>query len=289
MTNAMRTNRMILMLVAAMLLSASLFAQDQRAVALSDGARYEGEWPKGEGVLYSHDDGLVLGTFVKGKPDGKCVCYKPNGEVYWGDFRNGKATGRGYLFRDNGIVIIGDYRNGRYHGLDTIYRADGSVYVGRFKNGKLKERVYENPSVPDNMLAKKPSYPRIDFRHRQEEFLNDMEIRWDNKALGIKQPAGFIYPRFQGGSIEDFTYWVNSKVEYPSATTLRGTSRTVLVEFTVLTDGSVTDVHAVFGTNKALNEAAEKAVSKSPKWEPAEQDGEKMSVRMTIPVVFNME
>ena len=285
----MRTNRMILMLAVVVLSSVSLGAQNQRAVSLSGGARYEGEWPKGEGALYSHEDGLVLGTFVKGKPDGECVCYTPNGEVFWGEYRKGKATGHGYLFRDNGVVITGRYRAGRYHGLDTIYRADGSVYVGRFKNGKLKERVYENSVVPGEMIAKKPSYPRIDFRHRQEEFLKDMEIRWDNKTLGIRQPAGFVYPRFQGGSIEDFTYWVNSQVEYPSSTNLRGTSRTVLVEFTVLTDGSVTDVHAVFGSNKTLNEAAEKAVSKSPKWEPAEQDGEKMSVRMTIPVVFNME
>jgi TonB family protein len=68
-----------------------------------------------------------------------------------------------------------------------------------------------------------------------------------------------------------------------------GTSRTVLVEFTVLTDGQVTDVHAVFGSHPLLNETAENAVKKSPKWQSAEHNGEKMSTRMTIPVVFSME
>ncbi len=222
----------------------SLFAQGQR-IQLSDGI-YEGEWPKGEGVLYSQEDGLIIGTFTKGKPNGKCVCYRPNGEVYWGDFKKGKPTGHAYLFRDEGIVISGMYKNNRYHGLDTIYRADGSVYVGNFKNGKLKEKIYENSKVPDEMIVKKPSYPRIDFRHRQEEFLNELEENWQSYTMGIKQATGFIHPKFQGGSIDDFTLWVNSHVEYPSSVNLSGTSRTVLVEFTVLSDGSVSDIHTVF-------------------------------------------
>lgn len=271
-----------------MLSSMSLFAQGQRN-QLSDGTIYEGEWPKGEGVLYSQEKGLVLGTFIKGKPDGKCVCYRPDGEVYWGEYRKGKPTGHAYLFRDEGAVITGTYRNGRYHGLDTIYRVDGSVYIGRFKKGKLVEKVFESSVVPNEILAKKPSYPRIDFRNRQEEFLKEMEISWQNHHIGIKQAGGFVYPRFQGGSIDDFTLWVNSQVEYPSSMNQSESSRTVLVEFTVLTDGSVTDVHAVFGSNRELNEAAEKAVGNSPKWQPAEQNGEKKSVRMTIPVVFNVE
>ena len=279
----------ILTLVVAMLSSMSLAAQGRHEMTLSGGARYEGEWPKGEGVLYSHNDGLVIGSFTKGRPDGKCVCYKPNGEVYWGDFRKGKATGHGYLFRDNGIVIIGSYLMGDFHGIDTIYRADGSVYVGKFAKGKLKEKIYEDLVVPDEMLYKKPSYPRIDFRSRQEDFLKDMEIRWENRTLGIRQPAGFIHPTFQGGSIEDFAYWVNSRIECPAEVNLDQASRTVLVEFTVTSEGDVTEVHAVFGSNNVLNAAAEEAVSRSPKWKPAEYNGESVASRMTIPIVFNAE
>ncbi len=275
-------------LVVAVLSSVSIFAQNQRSVIVN-GATYEGEWPNGEGVLYSQKDGLVLGTFIKGKPDGECVCYTPDGEVYWGEFKKGKATGHAYLFRDAGIVISGMYRNGRLHGCDTIYRADGSVYVGRFRKGKLQEKLLESSAVSSEMLAKKPSYPRIDFRQRQEEFMKDMEIAWQNHYIGIRQATGFIHPKFQGGNVDDFTLWVNSHVEYPSSVNLSGTSRTVLVEFTVKSDGAVSDVHAVFGSNRLLNEAAEKAVARSPKWTPGEHNGQKTGVRMTIPVVFNME
>ena len=102
-------------IIMALMLFASVpfFADAQSDVmTLKDGSRYEGAWPAGEGVLYSYDQGLVFGTFVKGKPDGRCVCYRPSGEVYWGDYKKGKATGKGRIYRDNGIVISGDYKNG---------------------------------------------------------------------------------------------------------------------------------------------------------------------------------
>ena len=91
----MKTIRTLLVLAVAALSSISLSAQDYQRVITRDGSNYEGQWPKGAGVLYSYNDGLVLGTFVKGKPHGKCVCYRPNGEVYWGEFKKGKATGKG--------------------------------------------------------------------------------------------------------------------------------------------------------------------------------------------------
>ncbi len=284
----MKSRFTLLTLVVAVLSSVSLYAQGQRN-QLSNGAVYEGEWPKGEGVLYSKKDGLVLGTFIKGKPHGKCVCYRPDGEVYWGDFKKGKATGHAYLFRDEGTVITGMHKKGRYHGIDTIYRRDGSIYIGKFKKGKLAEKIYESKVIPEEVMAKKPSYPRIDFRQRQEEFIKEMERDWQNNYIGIKHSFNFIHPKFQGGNVDDFTLWVNSHVDYPPTVDLREGSRTVLVEFTVTEEGTVTDVHTVFGSNPVLNQAAENAVKKSPKWIPGELDGEKKGARMTIPVVFSLD
>ena len=63
----MKTRFILLTLVVAMLSSMSLFAQGQRT-QLSADIIYEGAWPKGEGVLYYQKDGLILGTFDKGKP-----------------------------------------------------------------------------------------------------------------------------------------------------------------------------------------------------------------------------
>lgn len=271
----------------ALLISASVSAQDRDfRVTGGDGYRYEGEWPQGNGILYSYEQGLVLGTFRKGKPHGKCVCYKPNGEVYWGHFKKGKATGKGRIYRDNGIVVTGDYKNGRYHGTDTLYRSNGTMHIGKYRRGKLVTTVADSRNHGVQLRGQKPRYPRVDFRYKQEVFLNELENTWEERNLMLVRKAGLIAPRFQGGDIEDFALWVNSQVAYPVAERSGRESRTVIVEFIVLKDGTVSDAHAIFGSDPVLNEAAVKAVEKSPKWTPGEQNGEKKNVRLTVPVVF---
>lgn len=270
----------LLTLMAAMLSSESIFAQDV--------LRYEGQWPKGDGILYSSKDGLILGTFSKGVAEGKCVSYLPNGEVYWGEYKKGKATGLGRIYRDNGIVFVGEFKNGKGHGVDTLYRNDGTVMVGKFKKGKLKSRILDTRREVCPMPLK-PEYPHISLKHRQEEFLGELEVQWQMRNLELTTAAGLIHPKFNGGTVDDFALWVNSQVVYPRSFVRSETSRTVLVEFTVTEDGSLSDIHAVFGSNPELNEAAVVAVSKSPKWEPGEFDGKKRSVRLTVPVVFANE
>ena len=277
----------LLTLVVAMLSSVSLFAQDQRSPSDYTNDRYDGQWPQGEGILYSYKDGLIIGSFSKGKAEGRCICYLPNGEVYWGDFKKGKATGNGRIYRDNGIVMAGEYKNGKYHGIDTLYRSNGTMIVGKFKDGKLKTRIAEVKDLAS--VPEKPEYPRVDLKRKQEEFLKELELIWEERNVRLREKAGLVSPKFQGGNVEDFALWVNSRVEYPESVSLRDGSRTVIVEFTVLKDGSVSDVHAVFGSNTLLNDAAVAAVAKSPKWEPGEHNGEKRSVRMTVPVVFSNE
>ena len=281
----MKLRTTLLTLALATLAAMSLSAQDS---SVAEQVRYEGHWPEGDGILYSGRGGLIIGTFRKGKPEGRCVCYKPNGEVYWGDFKKGKATGNGRIYRDNGIVVAGQYRNGKYHGLDTLYRSNGTVLVGKFRNGRMKSKVSDWASTAAPM-KRKPEYPRMDLRHKQEDFLKELELLWEERNIRLRQSAGFVTPKFQGGGIDDFALWVNSRVEIPITELARDISRTVLVEFTVNTDGTLSDIHAVFGSNTALNAAAVSAVSKSPKWEPGELKGEKRSVRLTVPVVFSNE
>ena len=124
---------------------------------------------------------------------------------------------------------------------------------------------------------------------KQEEFLKTLELAWEERNLRLIENHGFVTPRFQGGTVEDFTLWVNSQVEVPETFDPTRGSRTVLVEFTVLADGTLSDIHAVFGSDPDLNTAAEKAVAKSPVWEPGVYDGQNRSTRLTVPVVFEGE
>lgn len=259
--------------------SVSLFAQDV--------LRYEGQWPKGEGVLYSSKDGLIIGTFDNAVPNGKCVAYLPNGDVYWGDYKDGEATGYGCLYRNSGAIFSGQFKDGRYHGLDTLYRKNGSVLVGAFSYGRLKARLYEASAQASGL--KIPEYPKIDLTPKQEEFLKSLEVAWEERNLRFIEDHGYITPKFQGGSVEDFTLWANSQVVVPESFRESTVSRTVLVEFIVLPDGTLAEIHAIFGSNTELNAAAVAAVAKSPKWEPGTFNGVARSTKLTVPIVFEAE
>lgn len=270
----------------ALLMSMSLSAQKRDTVVVGDGFHYTGVWPEGKGVLYAYKDGLIMGDFVKGVPQGECVCYRPNGELYWGSYRKGKATGYGRLYRDNGIVFTGSFKNGKYHGLDTLFRSDGSVYVGEFRKGKLKKAVANHRPAPKELSDRKPAYPRVDHKDWHMEYLRDMELKWEERNAELRRKAGLTNPEFQGGSLSDFTLWVNSRLDYSGMENLDDGIRTVVVEFVVGKDGSVKDVNAIFGTHPGLNSEAVRVVKTSPKWKPAEYNGEKRSVKLTVPVVF---
>jgi len=268
----------------ALLMSMSLSAQKRDTTIVGDGFHYTGNWPEGKGVMYDYKDGLVMGSFVKGVPQGDCVCYRPNGELYWGNYKKGKATGYGRLYRDNGIVFTGSFKNGQYHGIDTLFRKDGSVYVGEFRKGKLKKTIENHKHAPKELAARKPAYPRVDHKDWHMEYLRDMELKWEERNAELRRKAGLTNPEFQGGTLSDFTLWVNSQLDY-SAVQGEGL-RTVVVEFVVGKDGAVRDVNPIFGTDQTLNNEAVRVVKKSPKWKPAEYNGEKRNVKLTVPVVF---
>ena len=222
MTNAMKMKFALLTLVVAMLSSVSLLAQGQRDAYDYGNDRYDGQWPAGEGILYSYKDGLIIGTFSNGRAEGKCVCYLPNGEVYWGDFKKGKATGYGRIYRDNGIVMAGQYKNGRYHGIDTLYRSNGTMIIAKFRNGKLKTRIADSNTDPALQGGTKPEYPRVDLKRKQEDFLKeflqpDLEAYDKNRralyegliAAGytVAKPDGafYLFVKAPGGDAKAFS------------------------------------------------------------------------------------
>ena len=57
-------------------------------VIVGNGIRYEGQYPCGEGVLYSDSLGIYIGHFERGIPNGVCTHYKKNGHRYYGEFKD---------------------------------------------------------------------------------------------------------------------------------------------------------------------------------------------------------
>lgn len=97
-----------------------------------------------------------------------------------------------------------------------------------------------------------------------------------------------VKPSFQGGDINHFTNWVNSRLVYPEIAKANGIQGRVTLQFTVEKDGSVTEVKVVRGVDPSLEKEAVRVVSMSPKWSPGRNKDRNVPVIYTFPVIFSL-
>ena len=95
-------------------------------------------------------------------------------------------------------------------------------------------------------------------------------------------------PKFQGGDANDFSKWVNSHLEYPEIAKENGVQGKVFLQFTVGTDGKVSNVKVVRGVDPSLDKEAARVVASSPKWTPGKQRDRVVKVTYTFPVIFQL-
>ena len=95
-------------------------------------------------------------------------------------------------------------------------------------------------------------------------------------------------PSFQGGDANQFSKWVNQRLQYPEIAKENGVQGRVTLQFTVEKDGTVTKVKVLRGVDPSLDKEAVRVVSQSPKWKPGKQRDRAVPVTYTFPVIFQL-
>lgn len=95
-------------------------------------------------------------------------------------------------------------------------------------------------------------------------------------------------PSFNGGDANEFSKWVNSKLQYPEIAKENGVQGRVTLQFTVNPDGFVSNVKVLRGVDSSLDKEAVRVVSMSPKWKPGKQRDRAVKVTYTFPVIFQL-
>ena len=95
-------------------------------------------------------------------------------------------------------------------------------------------------------------------------------------------------PSFNGGDANEFSKWVNSKLQYPEIAKENGVQGRVTLQFTVNPDGSVSNVKVLRGVDSSLDKEAVRVVCMSPKWKPGKQRDRAVKVTYTFPVIFQL-
>lgn len=95
-------------------------------------------------------------------------------------------------------------------------------------------------------------------------------------------------PKFNGKDANEFSRWVNQRLDYPQVCIENGVQGRVTLEFTIKADGSISDIKVLRGVDPALDSEAVRVVQSSPKWTPGRQRDRAVSVTYTFPVIFRL-
>jgi protein TonB len=97
-----------------------------------------------------------------------------------------------------------------------------------------------------------------------------------------------IMPQYEGG-VEALMKFIQWKIRYPRAPRELGIDGTVYVRFVVRGDGSVTDVEIIRGVHPDYDREAKRVISMLPSWKGGSNNGKPASVRMVLPIKFNLQ
>lgn len=98
----------------------------------------------------------------------------------------------------------------------------------------------------------------------------------------------YVPAKFPGG-YKGFEKWLRKSVRYPDQEREAGIEETIVVRFTVTSEGKVKYPYIEKGENDNLMEAALKAMDKMPKWTPAYRNGEPVDSDVSLDIEFYIE
>lgn len=124
--------------------------------------------------------------------------------------------------------------------------------------------------TPEQIKAEQDSLAKV-----REEFL-----RTDSVYLAVE-----IKPEFPGGEAAMYDY-ISEHLQYPDDAFDMGIQGSVDCALVVRKDGTITDVEAISGAWPSLKEEAVRIIKTMPNWTPGKQDGQDVSYRHRIRIMF---
>lgn len=91
-------------------------------------------------------------------------------------------------------------------------------------------------------------------------------------------------PQFPQGGIHGFYQFIGNNIQYPVTAQKFGVEGRVMARYTILKDGSISDIEVIEGIGAGCDEEAIRVLALSPKWEPALKDGIAINFRVNTPI-----
>lgn len=167
---------------------------------------------------------------------------------------------------------------------------DGKV-VAYDEMNKLDPNTIDNMSVFKGDKAKEYA-AELDLNISEEDVKNGLIVitlknEVDTDIDGDPLIKAEKMPKFQGGDVNRFAVWMQSQIQYPAEAVEKGISGRVLFSFVVEKDGSMSEFTVLRSPDMVLSAEVERVFNSAPKaWTPGEENGKKVRVKYTVPIVF---
>ncbi len=139
------------------------------------------------------------------------------------------------------------------------------------------------PANTEKSVVKKSAYTRNDLRIAPS-LQSVAVVKHDEEPVFITVEEE---PQFKGG-ISAFYQFLSHNIQYPEGMLNKNIQGKELISVTVETDGSLSDIKVVKDLGSGAAKEVIRVLKLSPKWEPGYQNGNKVRVRYTIPISFNI-
>lgn len=269
---------------------------------------------KKDGYSKKEQDDYV--AFLKGeRVDYRVYLYLNSGYSNKGNFN--EDVGKEQMIRNNELLYAAftlanneNYSNHRYKDFKKVlkdyWRWDSDVVNNCLKSinptgrhqSKLRRQLRKLNTIDglynreENIFYHYAIAGYFDNRHFNKT--PDDKI-YTGKAYSAKRIDWIDYfevdvkPTFNKKSICEFSNWVKQSLQYPKTARENGIQGTVLIGFSINTDGYVRHVNVIKSVSPELDRAAVQAVSSSPRWTPGIHKGKRIIVDAIVPVTFSLQ
>lgn len=178
---------------------------------------------------------------------------------------------------------------------------DESIYVTELVPITFPDEKLEPPPPPENKIVEILEIVKNDIEVADnvstvsEDMNATHQIIWIPPVVetevvdeDIIVDVAEIMPEFPGGMAALMKY-LGTNIKYPTISQEMGSMGRVIVQFVVDKDGTITNPTVARGVDAYLDKEAIRVVSSMPKWKPGMQNGKRVRVKYTVPVVFRLQ
>ncbi len=181
----------------------------------------------------------------------------------------------------------------RYLEQQTISDStNASVMFGEICSTPVKDTI---PMVEKDTINKQelPELPQdmglIEITPISGEIITVKDSLTEKDSLTDVLEVAAVMPEFPGGA-QELMKFISANIEYPEIAQGDMGQGRVIVRFIVDKEGNIIQPKVVRSVDSYLDKEALRIVGLMPKWKPGElDDGTKVAVRFTIPVMFRLQ